>query len=131
GYGLWNPRSLISLRLLSRESEPPGPEFWDRRISEAVALRRNVLELDEQTNAYRVLHAEGDGLSGLIADRYDDVLSVEIFSLGMYQRIGPILEHLAARLGTRHVRVQVDERIALAEDFPGRPIVSPKLPPRV
>ena len=43
GYGLWNPRSLISLRLLSRESEPPGPEFWDRRIAEAVALRRNVL----------------------------------------------------------------------------------------
>jgi 23S rRNA (cytosine1962-C5)-methyltransferase len=131
GYGLWNPRSLISLRLLSRESEPPGPEFWDRRIAEAVVLRRNVLGLDEQTNAYRVLHAEGDGLSGLIADRYDDVLSVEIFSLGMYQRIGPILERCAHHLGTRHFRVQVDERIAKQEDFPGRLLASPQLPPRV
>ena len=83
------------------------------------------------TNAYRVVHAEGDGLSGLIVDRFDDVLSVEIFSLGMYQRIGPILDLFAERLGTRHVRVHVDERIALAEDFPGRPLASPKLPPRV
>jgi 23S rRNA (cytosine1962-C5)-methyltransferase len=38
---------------------------------------------------------------------------------------------LAERLGTRHSRVSVDERIALAEDFPGRPLASPRLPPRV
>ena len=77
------------------------------------------------TDAYRVLHAEGDGLSGLIVDRFDDVLSVEVFSLGMYQRIGPILGLVAERLGTKHFRVHVDERIALAEDFPGRPLASP------
>ena len=59
------------------------------------------------------------------------MLSVEIFSLGMYQRIGPILRLLADRLGTKHFRVNVDERIALAEDFPGRPVASEKLPPRV
>ena len=80
-----------------------------------------MLGLDATTNAYRVIHAEGDGLSGLIVDRFDDVLSVEIFSLGMYQRIGPILELLAGRLGTKHFRVHVDERIALAEDFSGPP----------
>ena len=84
-----------------------------------------------ETNAYRVVHAEGDGLSGLIVDRFDDVLSVEVFSLGMYQRIGPILDLFAGRLGTRHFRVHVDERIALQEDFPGRPLASPELPPRV
>ena len=78
-----------------------------------------------------MIHAEGDGLSGLIVDRFDDVLSVEIFSLGMYQRIGPILELLAARLGTKHARVRVDERIALAEDFSGRPVSTPDMPPRV
>ena len=70
----------------------PGLDFWNRRIDLALALRREMLGLDEQTNAYRVVHAEGDGLSGLIVDRFDDVLSVEIFSLGMYQRIGPILD---------------------------------------
>ena len=96
GYGLWNPRSQISLRLLSREAEPPGPEFWTKKIASAIDLRQKTLGLDEQATAYRVLHAEGDGLSGLIADRFDDVLSIEIFSLGMYQRIGPIVELCAA-----------------------------------
>ncbi len=39
GYALWNGRSQISLRFLSRRAEPPGPEFWSRRIDEAAALR--------------------------------------------------------------------------------------------
>ncbi|HMF37912.1 MAG TPA: class I SAM-dependent methyltransferase, partial [Isosphaeraceae bacterium] len=131
GYGLWNPRSQISLRILARDDEPPGPAFWDHKIAQAVDLRVKTLGLNEQTNAYRVLHAEGDGLSGLIADRFDDVLSVEVFSLGIYQRIGPIVELCAGRLGTKHFRVHVDERVALQEDFPGRLLASPQLPPRI
>jgi len=131
GYALWNSRSQIALRLISRGIDPPGPEFWRDRVARAAALRRVDLGLDAVADAYRVVHAEADGLSGLIVDRYADVLSVEIFSLGMYQRIGPILELLAAELGTRHFRVHVDERIALAEDFPGRPVQSPEMPQRV
>jgi 23S rRNA (cytosine1962-C5)-methyltransferase len=131
GHGLWNPRSQISIRLLSREAEPPGPEFWERKIVQAVALRTGRLGLSEVANAYRVIHAEGDGLSGLVVDRFDDVLSLEVFSLGMYQRIVPIVELCAPRLGTRHFRVRVDERVALQEDFPGRLVASPQLPPRV
>jgi 23S rRNA (cytosine1962-C5)-methyltransferase len=131
GFALWNGRSQISLRFLSRKETAPDAEFWIRRIDEAVALRTTVLGLDGETNAYRVVHAEGDGLSGLIVDRYDDVLSVEIFSLGMYQRIGPILSLCAERLGTAHFRVNVNERIALQEDFSGRSLATPQLPPRV
>jgi 23S rRNA (cytosine1962-C5)-methyltransferase len=131
GFGLWNSRSQISLRLLKTGSEPPGTAFWEDRIETAVALRRGMLGLEPVTNAYRVIHAEGDGLSGLIVDRLDDVLSVEVFSLGIYQRIGSILPLVAQRVGTRHTRVTVDERIALAEDFPGRPLASPLLPGRV
>jgi 23S rRNA (cytosine1962-C5)-methyltransferase len=131
GFGLWNGRSQIALRLLAHGDEPPGLVFWEDRLDRAVALRREVLGLDDAASAYRVVHAEADGLSGLVVDRFDDVLSAEVFSLGMYQRIGPILGLLAARLGTRHVRVHVDERIALAEDFPGLPVASPQSPPRV
>lgn len=131
GYGLWNPRSQISLRMLSREPQAPGVDFWTRKVDEAAALRLDMLGVERESNAYRVIHAEGDGLSGLIVDRYDDVLSVEVFSLGMYQRMGPILDVLAKRLGTKHFRVRVDERVALQEDFAGRPLASPGLPPRV
>jgi 23S rRNA (cytosine1962-C5)-methyltransferase len=131
GYALWNGRSQISLRFLSRQNAPPGPDFWSGRINDAVALRTTVLDLERETNAYRVVHAEGDGLSGLIVDRFDDVLSVEVFSLGIYQRIGPILSLFAERLGTAHYRVHVDDRVAQQEDFSGRPLESPRLPPRV
>ncbi len=131
GFALWNGRSQISLRFLSRLAVPPGVEFWTKRIDEAIALRTKLLGLESDTNAFRVIHAEGDGLSGLVVDRYDDVLSVQIYSLGMYQRIGPIIELIAQRLGTSHFRVEVDDRIAQQEDFSGRPVMSPKLPPRV
>jgi 23S rRNA (cytosine1962-C5)-methyltransferase len=131
GYALWNGRSQISLRFLSRTLNVPGPEFWGRRIDAAVALRTTVLGLDRETSAYRVIHAEGDGLSGLIVDRYDDVISVQIFSLGIYQRMQPILSLCASRLGTAHYRVAVDERVALQEDFSGRGFANPQLPPRV
>ncbi len=131
GFGLWNARSQINVRMLARGIEPPGEAFWRARIDQAISLRRDTLGLDRETTAYRVVHAEADGLTGLIVDRFDDVLSVEVFSLGIYQRIGPILAILGEKLGTKHFRVNVDERIALAEDFPGRPVVSPKLPPRV
>ncbi len=131
GFGLWNSRSQIALRLLSQGTEPPGLDFWRRRLRDAVSLRHDLLRIPEFTNAYRLSHAEADGLSGLIVDRFDDVLSVECFSLGIYQRIGPILDLLAEQTGTKHFRVQVDERIALAEDFPGRPVLSACLPPSV
>jgi 23S rRNA (cytosine1962-C5)-methyltransferase len=131
GYALYNGRPQIALRLLTRSETPPGPEFWAGRIDRAAALRRDLLGLDRQTDAYRLIHAEGDGLSGLIVDRFADVLSVEVFSLGMYQRIGPILGLLSERMGTSHYRVNVDERVARQEDFSGRPLASEKLPPRV
>ncbi len=119
GYGLWNARSQINVRMLSRDHEPPGEAFWRERIGRAIGLRRDMLGVERETNAYRVIHAEADGLTGLIVDRFDDVLSVEVFSLGIYQRIGPILAIVGEQLGTKHFRVNVDERIALAEDFPG------------
>ncbi len=131
GFGLWNSRSQIALRMLNQGVEPPGPEHWRSRLADAVSLRHDLLNLPEVTDAYRVLHAEGDGLSGLIVDRFADVLSVECFSLGMYQRIGAIGELLAPMVGTKHLRVHVDDRIARAEDFPGRPVATPGAPPVV
>src|SRR5436309_851766 len=85
---------LVSLRMLSTGPEPPGTAFWEQRIDRAISLRNGLLDLDSATNAYRVVHAEGDGLSSLVVDRFADVLSVEVFSLAIYQRIGPILDIL-------------------------------------
>ena len=81
--------------------ELPDDARWQRRLEEAVRLRRDLLRLDETTDAYRLIHAEADGLSGLVVDRLGDTLSAEVYRLGMYQRAEAILARLAALCGTR------------------------------
>jgi 23S rRNA (cytosine1962-C5)-methyltransferase len=94
GRGLYNPRSQIVVRILTHDDVPVDGAFWRSRLEQAVALRRQ-LRLDDVTDAYRLVHAEGDGLSGLIAERYADCLVFELFSLGMFQRCDQLSRILA------------------------------------
>jgi 23S rRNA (cytosine1962-C5)-methyltransferase len=100
-YGLFNPRAEISVRLVRWGTIPPDEAFWTGQLAQAAALRRDLLGLDAQTDAYRLVHSEGDGLSGIVIDRFGDVLSAEAFSLGMFQRGADLLERLGAIVGTR------------------------------
>jgi 23S rRNA (cytosine1962-C5)-methyltransferase len=84
--GFYNGHSRISLRVLTEDaSEAIDAAWFARRIAAAVELRRGLLRLDESTDAWRVVHSEGDGLSGLVVDRYGDLLVVEFFSAGMFR----------------------------------------------
>src|SRR5690606_8914659 len=72
-------------------------DWFARRIAAAVALRREMLKLDDTTDAWRVVHSEGDGLSGLVVDRYADLLVVEFFSAGMFRHREWIYDALRAQ----------------------------------
>lgn len=86
GRGFYNGHSRIAVRLLERDPDVVVDAGWfARKIGDAIALRREVLKLDAISNAWRVVHSEGDGLSGLVVDRYDDLLVVEFFSAGMWR----------------------------------------------
>ncbi len=98
GRGLYNPQSNIVLRVLVRSDLAIDDAFWRTRLGEAIDLRRR-LNLDETTDAYRLVHAEGDGLSGLIVEKYADCLVFEVFSLGMFQRTAMFATQLADMLG--------------------------------
>src|SRR5262245_24321188 len=75
GRGFYNGHSRIALRVLTADpAEAIDAGFFARRIGEAVALRRGWLSLDAATDAYRVVHSEGDGLSGLVVDRFGGVV---------------------------------------------------------
>lgn len=102
GYGLFNPKAEIAVRLLRTGVHFPDEAWWAQRLESAVDMRRNVLKLDAVTDAYRVIHAEADGLPGLVVDRFGDVLVAECFSLGMYQRAEAIMAKLEVLLGTKH-----------------------------
>lgn len=106
GYGIYNPRSEVAVRLYFWQIQLPNLADWDALLSQAVHLRHHTLQIPKTTNAYRVLHGESDGFPGLVVDRYGDCLSAEVFSLGMAQRATEILERLHPLLGTKHALVR-------------------------
>ncbi|MDO5504879.1 MAG: class I SAM-dependent rRNA methyltransferase [Pseudoxanthomonas suwonensis] len=86
GRGFYNGHSRIALRILETDPDVGVDAGWfARTIANAVALRREVLRLDAVTNAWRAFHSEGDGISGLVVDRYDDLLVVGFFSAGAWR----------------------------------------------
>jgi 23S rRNA (cytosine1962-C5)-methyltransferase len=131
GYGLYNPRSEIAVRMLFPGPELPDAARWQQKLDSAVALRRELLNLDASTDAYRLVHAEADGLPGLVVDRYGDILSAEVFSLGMYQRAEAILAQLAPRCGTRHTLVRPSPQFLSQEGCEPPLLASPDLPEQV
>ena len=80
GMAHYSSASQIALRLLSRGGEEIGREFFARRLAAAEAHRRRVVR---DTDAYRVVHGEGDLLPALIVDRYGDYLVVQTLDQGM------------------------------------------------
>lgn len=74
----------ITVRILVFGEALPGSEFWGEKLSDAVRLRRAALLPSEATNSFRLIHGEGDGLSGLIVDYYEGVAVVQAHSLGMH-----------------------------------------------
>src|SRR4051794_36277281 len=80
GRGFYNGHSRIALRVLTADqNEPIDEDFFARRIGRAIELRRQWLKLDDVTDAYRLVNSEGDGLSGLVVDRFADTLVLELF----------------------------------------------------
>lgn len=130
GWGLFNPHAEIAVRVLRWGSSAPDEEWWIERLQAAVRLRRELLKLDEITNAYRVVHAEGDGLSGLIVDRLGEVLVLEAFSLGMYQRAEALLDYLGPLVGTHHAVWRVGPHADEHEGFTAEPLGTERLPAR-
>jgi 23S rRNA (cytosine1962-C5)-methyltransferase len=86
GRGFYNGHSRITLRVLTADpAEAIDEAFFARRLGRAIELRRDWLKLDAVTDAYRLVHSEGDGLSGLVVDRFGGILVLEFFAAGMYR----------------------------------------------
>jgi 23S rRNA (cytosine1962-C5)-methyltransferase len=127
-YGLYNGDSEITVRLVSWWSQIPDTRYWDGLLDRAVSLRHDVLGLKQRTDAYRLIHAEADGFPGLAVDRYGDVLSAEVFSVGMYQRAVDVLNRLGSRCGTKHHLIQASPMFLSQEGMDAGSIRSPELP---
>jgi len=107
--GYYNPHTDIAIRILTHDPEEAIDEgFLRRRIRSALALRQ-ALESD-QTTAYRLIHSEGDGLPGLVVDRYAEILVVQIHTAGM-ERLRPLLiEALMQETGAQGILLRNDSQ---------------------
>ena len=130
GRGLYNGHSRISVRILTENSvEDINEQFFVDRIGRALSLRRDVLKLEVVTNAYRLVHSEADGLSGLVIDKFGDLLVIEYFSGGMYRLHKVILAALKRFFPTASVywfaeeHVQKQESIDIRSPAPVDPLV--------
>ena len=117
GHAFYHDRSQIALRMLSYDAAPIDDAFFRERLARAVGWRQRLFAGDETTNVYRLVHAEGDDLSGLIAERYGDWIAIEIFSLGVARRINLFKRLLGELTGLTRFVVRADERICRLEGF--------------
>jgi 23S rRNA (cytosine1962-C5)-methyltransferase len=115
GTAHFSAASQIALRLLSRGVEEIGREFLARRLAAAEAHRRRIVH---DTEAYRVVHGEGDLLPALIVDRYGDYLVLQTLNQGMDAARQWIVDSLVELFSPRGIVARNDAPVRVREKLP-------------
>ena len=115
GRGLFNPHSKIRVRLLTFEEEPIDEAFWATRVRVAHELRRRVVS---GTDAYRLVHGEGDLLPGLVVDRYANALVMQTLSFGMDRRKELLADVLSQQIKPEAIYLRNDAKSRTLEGLP-------------
>jgi 23S rRNA (cytosine1962-C5)-methyltransferase len=130
GRGFYNGHSRIALRVLTAErSEAIDVDFFARRLDRAISLRRELLGLDAVSDSYRLVHSEGDGLSGLVVDRFGGTIVIEFFAAGMFRFREAIKEALSRHFPGSRFYWFAEEHVQKQESFDCRELEPP--PPGV
>ena len=118
--GLFSPKSQIRVRVLTWQKEEIDGDFFFRRISQALSTREKLLS--EVANAYRIVNGEGDFLPGLIVDRYNDILSLQILTQAIDSNPvrETVISELTQQLDCASIFERVDPRVRELESLPPR-----------
>lgn len=121
GRGWLSPSSALRVRIVDFGDEgPPEEEVVARRIETAVALRRRLFPEGGATDAYRLVHGEGDGLPGLVVDRFGPVLVAQFATKPLVRRREALARRLLAATGMRSLVARAGGK----EDEEGLPAVT-------
>lgn len=108
----------IAVRILTFQEEEINLEFWKKKLHEAFEVRKKIgLVDDEQTNCFRLIHAEGDNCSGLILDYYNGTIVFQAHSIGIYLIKSDIVEALKEVFGPSLVAVFDKSSETLPKNF--------------
>jgi len=119
GSALYSSSSQIAIRLISHDPVADFPALLRQRIAEAIAYRESIIH---DTNAHRVVFSEADFLPGLIVDRYNEILSIQILTQAMDTEIvrEALISELTERLRPASIVERVDPRVRQLENLPPR-----------
>jgi 23S rRNA (cytosine1962-C5)-methyltransferase len=119
GSALYSSSSQIAIRLLSLEAVADFPALLRQRVSDAIAYRESIIH---DTNAYRLMFSEADFLPGLIVDRYNDIVSMQILTQAMDADIvrQTLTSELSERMRPAAIVERVEPRVRQLEDLPPR-----------
>lgn len=118
--GAYSPHSQIRVRVWTWDADVTvNRRFFRERLSRAINARQELIDLRE-TNAYRLVHAESDGLPGLIVDRYADCLVVQSLSSGSESWMETIVELLVSLTGLKCIYERSDADVRQLEGLPPR-----------
>ena len=118
GIGFFNSKSRIHVRMIAQERVEVDQSFFEARIRAALAVRQRHLP---QASSFRVVNSESDLLSGLIVDKYEDVLVLQTSALGMDRRKAEILSALQVIFSPRAI---VERNEVASRKFEGLPDAS-------
>jgi 23S rRNA (cytosine1962-C5)-methyltransferase len=123
GRGFYSPGSAIPVRVLVRdEATAIDTAFFRHRLEHAIEARAEFgLGSSSETTGYRLVHAEGDGLPGLIVDRFGDALVVQFLTFGMKEREAMVLEALHHVFRPKAIVDRTPINAAKAENFTATP----------
>jgi len=104
GRGLYSPNSAIPVRLFTRDANTPiDGALFASRIERAIARRQALGLPSADTNAVRLVHAEGDDLPGLVIDQLGEVVAIQLGTIGLKRREGVILDIISKLLKPRAI----------------------------
>lgn len=135
GRGYWDPLSAIAVRVLTTDPrEQVDAGFWERRVARALASRHSLCDFTG-TNAYRLIHGEGDGLPGVIVDLYDGFAVLKLYSAGLtphrpllveaLERVVPGLQGVIGRDEVGRDDADVDDEKGNGRVLAGQPAPQP------
>ncbi|MCF7708892.1 MAG: class I SAM-dependent rRNA methyltransferase, partial [Verrucomicrobia bacterium] len=118
GIGFYNPKSKIVARIITKNREEIDAAFFEQRIRNALNLRKRFLP---NATSYRVVNSEADSLSGLVVDKYEDVLVIQITSLGIELCKETIITVLKKLFAPKAVIERNDTAFRKSEGLPETP----------
>ena len=119
GTALYSSASQIAIRLISHDPVPNFPSLLRQRIAAAISYRENIVR---DTDAYRVVFSEADLLPGLIVDRYNDILSLQVLTQAIDGDLvrETVISELAQLMNPAAIVERVDPRVRELESLPAR-----------